>query len=138
MFGKVFGFGHYTVEAAYCGHLGPGTSVRIIRLSRISGIHCTRNTDFRPCPGVRNIRLSALFVSAIRGFHCIKRAGAAHDSCSKTLRSTKDFTSYTRPRLTFTYDIFYSFIKSIQTLETTLIVLFIIATRPSGCTNGTK
>ena len=41
-------------------------------------------------------------------------------------------------RFTFTYDIFYSFIKSIQTLETTLIVLFIIATRPSGCTNGTK
>ena len=27
----------YTVEAAYCGHLGPGTSVRIIRLSRIDG-----------------------------------------------------------------------------------------------------
>ena len=26
-----------TVEAAYCGHLGPGTSVRIIRLSRIDG-----------------------------------------------------------------------------------------------------
>ena len=26
-----------TVEAAYCGHLGPGTSVRIIRLSRING-----------------------------------------------------------------------------------------------------
>ena len=34
---KLQGNNTTTVEAAYCGHLGPGTSVRIIRLSRIDG-----------------------------------------------------------------------------------------------------
>ena len=29
---NTYGNQPYTVEAAYCGHLGPGTSVRIIRI----------------------------------------------------------------------------------------------------------
>ena len=50
------------MEAAYCRHLFPGISVRI---------SCRRK--FRPCPVVRNIRLSTLSASAIRGFHCTER-----------------------------------------------------------------